>query len=449
MIQGKNVTLPSLRTLFKLYGAGAQSIQHVMLNAPHKLAGLVDLTDQFDEKIGNKFLIPWLCHYELYNRLPINVNKDLVLDENPYLNPVSRVSVKYFNSKGIDYSSLADTGSYGYFESLDRKILIGNDLRSYYTIDYYRPITLEPSMKDIIRNSLYTVDSYIDQVRERIIYKKYVHPENLDRQVDTYGGVLIDMLKFDSNYDFDYESIVEDIRQGSVTLNDSNIKYTFTPEELKIVEAILKSNQYFGKPTTEISIENGETASLDQMYNTSRYVTYYILAERGNLSQFEYLDNRYGLSTDDDLLKLCIAKHSNVEMFNYLYSKLSSGKMDKINIGRDVVRKSRYIAEMLVLALLFNSQPIIRLILTQYSLDDNHLFEYMLVYLPSISEYSIDLLIKHGRFDPDNLPFQLDSDFIVAVGQKDLRTYKILETYVDEDLKTQLRQNIGLKHFID
>lgn len=64
------------------------------------------------------------------------------------------------------------------------------------------------------------------------------------------------------------------------------------------------------------------------------------------------------------------------------------------------------------------------------------IFEYLLEYLPAISEYSIDLMAKRLKFISGE-PFELNSDFILSVGLKDPRTYKVLEMYIDDELRTQ------------
>lgn len=166
------------------------------------------------------------------------------------------------------------------------------------------------------------------------------------------------------------------------------------------------------------------------------------LSNVGSIEQLRYLDTSRDFDPLNDIVDICIVGAQNLDFWQYFLAKLSPASSDRLIVERAGVLKSQFIAKTLALAFLFNKVFIYSYILRTYEIDENSLFDYLLEYLPAISEYNMDLMIKHLRF-VGGAPFQLNSDFILTVGQTDARTYKILEMYIsDEDLKAQLRSQI-------
>lgn len=204
----------------------------------------------------------------------------------------------------------------------------------------------------------------ITKLVESTNFIKKLHPEQIS-STKTFGGFLIAINSGSI-------SLTENIPQ---TIRVNYIKIDLTPNQQKMLNEIRDSK------TTNIIIHG----SLEDFKNQCSAEPWGSIAYN-------------------------IVNYERTDILDYLFHNTKFGSI--------------WVANALVLSLLFCSSRQVIYILNKYNIDMDALEEGMLEYLPSISNWSLTLLQKHVK------DFHFTKRFVELVRAADFCTFKILEQFL-------------------
>lgn len=360
--------------------------KHILNGEIATLLSLTDLLDILPSKYYCYFepytLFNFLCHYELYDRIPKDLLKNVhkpptssVENLHRYLYSATVISLTY-------YPQLFGVGPY--YDALrmymGNKIVSREELVVVYVTKFIAPANIfsltnksdyEEARLKFLTEQTYLSENLNERRIEELECKKLLHPE-IRGSINTFGGLLLH-----STYD-----VAKLVREDQIYISKiHNISVKLTQSQLDLL----------------VSKKHG--IDIDQK------------------SLFNYTMN-------DDLPLIRLAEKDQYKIFIQLYDQGSSDD------GYSKFKFNYMVSRMLALAFLFEARDIYSYILKNHVLSIELLEAALLEYLPAISEYSLDLLQKYAKTTDEE--FSFSAAFVQAVKDADPRTYKIIEQYFDD-----------------
>lgn len=398
---------------------GQEAISAISNLHPTGIPYIFDLVDYDVAKkhMSTEDIIKFACHFEMYDRLPeIPVKVEYRRNIDFYNNYTGIILGSYLMSHNIklDIQILYyEDAIIRYFDFFTRGYLtqiIKDDTEDKYLFLISKdtiPITFGLAPQNLtIANNIY--GTYIENIEQVV----KVHPETFCTYIHTYSGLINflihehpDLEYIDNKVMVSPKTIYFASEIDTITVNNfqqSNIKRINVSIDTVHLSNDLKQGRYL--------------KSHKEYFDKAPFSFYRLVIFNNTPEVLQIYQQMFEFSYNDFLLIQAIGTEDKPEFVKFVIDE--SGERSAIVSCR-----------ILCVALSRLAHNIIKYMLYNYTFDLEFLEGAMLEYTISISEYSIDLLNKYGKFTTGE-KYNFSETFINAVKDVDPLAYKQLQMYL-------------------